>query len=109
MLTSRHSVSSFTEHTIYYSCQVYDATGQPAVPEPCTIQAVGTTTKGHTVTQDLVYNPAPLLVGSTFTKGTFSSNFTGLVNVTFSIVPKAEQVLTVINFDSHSYTAVLVV
>ena len=54
--------------------------------------------KVKTVTQDLV---------STFTKGTFSSNFTGLVNVTFSIVPKAEQAVTVINFDSHIYTAVL--
>ena len=104
---SLHSILSFSEKSIYYSCIVYDAAGEPAVPEPCTIQANGTTTTDKTVTQNLVYKPAPLLVGSTFTKGEFLSSFTGLVSVTFGIVPKVAQATTVIQFDSHNYTAVV--
>ena len=90
------SILSFTEHTMYYSCQVYDAIGQPAVPETCMIQATGTTTTGKKVRQNLVYTPASLLIGSTFTKGTFLSNFTGLVDVTFGVVPQVLQAVTVI-------------
>ena len=64
--------------------------------------------KGKTVTRYLVYTPAPLLVGSKSTEGMFWSSFKGLVNATFSMVPQACQVATVINIDSHSYTALLV-
>ena len=102
-----HSVHPFTEHSIYHSCQVYEATGQPAVPEAYTIQANGASITCKTVTQNLVYTPAPLLVDSMFTKATFSSDFTELLNVTFNLVPEVQQALTVINFDSHTYTALL--
>ncbi|KAL6716769.1 hypothetical protein ACLMJK_006337 [Lecanora helva] len=105
--TMNSSVLYFDETSIYYACQAYDATGDPAVGIPCTIQATGYKYGGgKPVTQKFVFTPS-LNLPNKFAFGTFSSDFKGLVNVTLSIVPKLQQALTVIDHDSHSYTAYL--
>ncbi|KAL8806236.1 MAG: hypothetical protein Q9200_005124 [Gallowayella weberi] len=97
----------FNESSIFYSCQLYDATGNPSIPITCTIQVTGVKYKtGITVVQELIYNPTPLKVGQGFNSTTFASSFSYLTSVNVqlisSIVPGT---VIVINFDNHNYTA----
>ena len=100
-----NSVKYFTEKSIYYACQVYDAAGRVAVPLACTLRLTGKKyDTGATVTQDFVYSPTAL-TGQKFSLGTFSSSFSKLASVTVAVVPQVQQAATVIDFDSHSYVA----
>ena len=100
-----NSVKYFSEKSIYYACQAYDAVGRVGVPVRCTLRLTGKKyDTGATVTQDFVYSPTGL-TGQRFSLGIFSSSFTKLANVTVAIVPKVQQAVTVIDFDSHSYVA----
>lgn len=101
-----NSVKAITARSIYYACQLYDGTGQPAAATPCTLRFEGNVFGTRkTVTQSFVYTPNILLIGNNFTKGTFSSAFALVTNVTISVEPKLQQPLTVIDLDSFNYTA----
>ena len=104
---SHRSTPYFDENSIYYACQLYDATGNPSVPITCTIQLAGVKYgTGATVTQELVYNPGLLPVAGTFANATFGTGFKGLtrVDVQLADAPLPGTVI-VVNLDSHAYTA----
>ncbi|KAL8803972.1 MAG: hypothetical protein Q9182_002844 [Xanthomendoza sp. 2 TL-2023] len=97
----------FNETSIFYSCQLYDGTGNPAVPISCTIQAAGVKyDTGITVVQELIYNPTPGKIGQGFNSTTFASSFSYLSSVNIQLVSAIlPNTVVVINFDSHSYRA----
>ncbi|KAL8678374.1 MAG: hypothetical protein Q9186_005268 [Xanthomendoza sp. 1 TL-2023] len=97
----------FGESSIFYSCQLYDATGNPSVPTTCTIQVSGVQYKtGNTVVQELIYNPTLLKIGQGFNSTTFAPNFSQLTSVNVQLISAiAPGTLIVINFDNHEYTA----
>ncbi|CAF9912447.1 MAG: hypothetical protein HETSPECPRED_000941 [Heterodermia speciosa] len=97
----------FDENSIYYACQLYDATGNPSDPITCTIQLAGVKYDTNaTVVQELVYNPGLLPVAGTFASASFGTSFKGLksVDVQLADAPLPGTVI-VVNFDSHAYTA----
>ncbi|KAG6991420.1 hypothetical protein G7Y79_00052g087600 [Physcia stellaris] len=101
------SVSYFDENSIFYACQLYDATGNPSVAITCTIQVTGVKYgTGTTVLQELVYNPGALPVARTFASASFGDNFKNLTRVDVQLADApVPGTLIVINLDNHAYTA----
>lgn len=97
----------FEENSIFYSCQLYDATGNPSVQITCTIQVTGVKYgTGATVLQELVYNPGLLPVAGTFASASSGDSFKGLTRADVQLADAPlPGTLIVINFDNHAYTA----
>ena len=100
-------MSYFDENSIFYACQLYDATGNPSVAITCTIQLTGVKYgTGATVLQELVYNTDLLPVAQTFASASFGDSFKGLTRVDVQLADAPlPGTLIVINLDNHAYTA----
>ena len=107
-----NSVAYFDEKSICYAC-IVDAVAAADVPTTCTIQLTGqkytgTSVRGASVVQELVYNPGLLPVAGTFNCTTLAATFAKLVRVDIALISTAlpnpeDQVVPL--FDNNAYVA----
>ncbi|KAG7006529.1 hypothetical protein G7Y79_00014g037040 [Physcia stellaris] len=108
LLPANSTVQYFNFESLAYAC----VTNANPAPISCTIHVIGIKGKaygGGQVTQDLIFNPGPVVTGGVakqFATSTFPQpSFAGLVALTLSITSAATSSATNINIDNVGYHA----